>query len=98
MSPREHKWDPDYVVAPGETLREWMDENGLTTPSILAAGCGPRSQKGALVALIEGVLAKQPFDEMTARVLEQGTGVSVGFWMAMEHNYRTGLAAGKKAL
>jgi hypothetical protein len=48
-------FDPDYVVAPGETLAEWFDDVGL-----------PKS---------------------CARLY--------GIWLALEHNFRVGLAAGK---
>jgi len=33
------KFDPDWVVKPGETLREWIEENGLTVRST-ATLCG----------------------------------------------------------
>lgn len=100
MSPRprrkpETRYDPDYVVAPGETLREWLETNGLTART-LAAGCGPREHRQDITERIQGVLDRKPLDGLTALVLSRGTGISVGFWVAFEHNYRTGLAAGKK--
>lgn len=82
-------FDPDYVVAPGETLKDWFVEQDL--PHTLSGIYGiPPDQ---LVRLLEG---DEPITEGLAENLQRLTRVSAGFWLAMEHNFRVGLAAGKK--
>jgi plasmid maintenance system antidote protein VapI len=44
--------------------------------------------------MIEQVLARQPLTEEHARLLDKSTGIPARFWLALEHNYRVGLAAG----
>ena len=44
----ERVWAPDWVISPGETLRDWMDENGLT-PRLVARRLrhGPSTRSSA---------------------------------------------------
>lgn len=92
---RRHRFDPDWVVAPAATLREWMDENGLNAIT-LAAACGPKALRPDAVQAVSAVLDRKPLTPKIAAILERGTFVSARFWLALEHNYRVGLAAGKK--
>ncbi len=85
------RYDPDYVVAPGETLQEWWDENKVPRASILR-------MTGLTDSELDGILAG------TLRISYRRAdclarlplGPSAQFWNALEHNYRVGLAAGKK--
>jgi hypothetical protein len=93
-----HEYDPDYVVPTATVLREWLESNGmLRHPSVAAVRAAGRdtAKLAAATAILEAVLNDEPFTENTAVVLELCTDISVAFWEAFEHNYRTGLAAGK---
>ena len=92
-------FDPDWVVPTSDFLRDWMDENGVTSPRILAAMCAPldvREDVGdRLRAVLEVDAALTPD---LADMLSRATRVPARFWLAFEHNYREGLAAGKKVI
>ena len=90
-----HKWEPDYVIAPSETLREWMEYNGMSE-TVLAVACAGRTGRDSAVEAIRQVLERCPLSEAHAACLERGTGIPARFWLALEHNYRVGLAAGKE--
>lgn len=82
------KFDPDWVVAPGETLLEWFDE--LNLPVSIAQHYGISDE--TLQRLFVG---EQRIDEELAQRLDGMTNIGARFWLALEHNYRAGLAAGK---
>ena len=88
-----HEFKPSWTLAPAAILREWLDENGLT-PGVLAVACGGKAHRATSLAHIEAVLDRQPFGELTAMVLCEGTGVPAKFWLGLEASYRAGLAAG----
>lgn len=83
------KFDPDWTISPGETLRDWCDENGLS-PHVAARACG---------------LSRETFDGIlrgSARIvpgiaekLQRGTMIPARLWMNLERQYRADLAAGK---
>jgi hypothetical protein len=79
-------------------LREWLDHNHLS-PSVAAVvasrGRGTPSHDYA-TAVVRGVLDDDAVViDSTAVVLARVTGIAPGFWLAFDHNYRTGMAAGK---
>lgn len=83
------RFDPDWVISPGETLRDWLDENGLT-PRVAARACGlsPETFDGILrgtARIVPGIADK----------LQRGTMISARLWLNLERAYREGLAAGK---
>lgn len=84
---------PDWCMAPDAPLREWMADNNLRL-SVLAVMCAGRARRDEAMALIQEVLDRKPLLPLHAEMLARGTGVSVKFWLAYEHNYRAGLAAG----
>lgn len=85
------KFDPDWVVAPGDTLREWMEENHLS-PRVTATACGRMP-----LNLFKGVLAGETkITPDLAKGLEHGTRIPAYLWMNLERAYRAGLASGKK--
>jgi HTH-type transcriptional regulator/antitoxin HigA len=82
-------FDPDWVVSPGETLRDWLDENGLSA-RVGARACrlSPETFDGILrgtARIVPGVADK----------LESGTMIPARLWLNLERAYRDGLAAGK---
>ncbi len=88
------KFDPDYVVPPSEVLREWLTETGIS----LRVACAilPETDRPVAESRIGSLLeADTPLTPKIALWLERVTNITVGFWLAFEHNYRVGLAAGK---
>lgn len=83
-------FDPDWVVAPGETLREWREENGLGIKAASTA-CGHLSER--TYKRIEA--GTQPISPALAARLEYGTSIPVYLWLNLERAFRAGLAAGK---
>lgn len=84
------KFDPDWVVAPGETLREWREHSGLPEKAA-ATACGrmPLAQYKRVEA------GDEPIDATLAWMLGIGTGIPSFLWENLERAYRAGLAAGK---
>lgn len=88
-------FNPDWVVCPGSTLADCMDERGFEA-SEYADGEGDWLF-GITHAQMRGLLAgDEPLDDDLATKLARLTGVPSRMWLALEHNYRVGLAAGKK--
>jgi plasmid maintenance system antidote protein VapI len=82
-------YDPDYVVHPGETLAEWLEYARMDTGIAVALyGFDEDEINGVLAGTLE-------IDEGLAAKLSDLTGIPVTFWLALEHNFRVGLAAGK---
>ena len=87
---RRFAFNPDWVVHPGSTLREWREENHLPVgAAALACARMPRD-------LYEQVEAgSAPITEPIAKGLEWGTHIPATLWMNLERIFRAGLAAGK---
>lgn len=92
-----YKFDPDWVVPTSHMLREWLDYNHLTTRVAAVMASPGRGTPGHIRAteMLDAVLNDGPVDSQTAMVLAAVTDITTEFWLAFEHNYRTGLAAGK---
>jgi hypothetical protein len=90
-----YPWRPDWCLAPSETLKDWLSENGMS-PRVLSVACGGKQNKPAALTLITEVLERKPLTEIHADCLARGTFVPARFWLALEMNYRNGLAAGLK--
>ena len=84
---------PDWCLAPSETLREWLEDNGLSV-RVAVACAASRPDRDAAAAMVQEVLDRKPLTRQHAELLFAVTGVSVQFWLNYEHNYRAGLAAG----
>jgi plasmid maintenance system antidote protein VapI len=85
-----HGFDPDWVISPGETLREWREENGLG-PQAAATTCGRMA-----IAGYERIEAgKRRITKPIAEALAHGTGIPASLWLNLERAYRDGLARGK---
>jgi HTH-type transcriptional regulator / antitoxin HigA len=87
-------FDPDWVIAPGETLKEWMEDNRIPSASTMGVMCGRMPTE-----LVEGILAgRTKITEPIAQGLQLGTGIPARLWLNLEGLYRKGLAAGKTPL
>ena len=85
------RFTPDYAVAPGETLKETIQEQGMTQ-SELAVRMG-MSEK-AISQIINGIA---PLSIKTALKLELVLGIEASFWTRRELTYRTFLRKETKA-
>ncbi len=83
---RLHRFDPDFAVPPGQTLREVMDSQGMTQRD-LAARTGLTVQ--TLSRIIKGI---QPISYETANRLEMVVGVPARLWNRLEAEYREQLS------
>ncbi len=85
-------WTPDWVMAPGEILYDYLDENGGSVADLaVATGLSPE----VLAGILDG---SEPITDEIAEVLHQATNVSAIFWLNLERAYREGLAEGKPLL
>ena len=82
-----YKYEPDYAVAPGATLREVMDSRGMSQKE-LAVRAGLTVQ--SLNRIFRG---EQPITHDTAARLELVTGTPARLWNNLESNYRERLVA-----
>lgn len=80
-----YQFRPDYSGAPGETLRERLEQLGLTQAE-LAARANLSSKH--VNQIMQGVA---PITLETAIVLERITGIPARFWNRREADYREGL-------
>lgn len=77
-----HGFDPDWRVAPGETLREVLYLREITAATLA-------SRSGVDGDVIRGILSGQePITEDVARRIAPHTMVSSAFWLALEAEYR----------
>lgn len=81
-------FDPDWVVAPGETLAEWFEAMNIPYSVAQLYEIPERTLKGVLAGT-------RRIDRPLAQKLCNLTHVGAPFWLALEHNFRVGLAAGK---
>jgi len=79
---RKYKFEPDYAVPPGETLREIMEDLGMTQKE-MAKGIGLTVQ--SLNRIFKGT---QPITFESAGRLELATGIPARFWNRLEAQYR----------
>lgn len=83
------RWNPDWTLAPGATLRDWADENHLPH-RVAARACG------MWPSLFRGILTGEvPITEPIAEALSHGTGITASFWLNYERRYRADLNAGR---
>src|ERR1700733_2393273 len=82
----KYAFQPDYVVPPGETLRETLEAKGLSQGD-LAVRIGLNEK--TVSQIINGIA---PISFETAEKLEMATGVPASFWNRLEVDYREGLA------
>ncbi len=79
-------YEPDYAVAPGETLRETIDALGMDQRELaVRTELTPKT----INWIIQG---KAPLTQETALKMEHATGVPARIWNNLEMNYREQLA------
>lgn len=87
---RRFGFNPDWVIHPGETLREWREDNHLPVTAA-AVTCAHMP-----VDLYRGIEAgTESIDEQVAAGLAHGTGIPASLWLNLERIFRAGLAEGK---
>lgn len=79
------QYQPDYLVAPGETIAETIASLDMTQKEF-AIRLGITEQ-----SLIRIIKAEQPITYETAAKLEMVTGTPASFWNALESKYREAL-------
>ena len=97
--PEAHEFRPGWCLAPAATLAKWLRVNETTVRKVAESAVGglPPSvsvSAGEAASAIQAVLDREPLTPGRASILARGTGVSKRFWLALESNYRAGLAAG----
>ncbi len=85
-------FDRDWTIAPGETLRDWCEENGLPHRTA-AVACG-RMPVETFERIVSG---KQRITKTIAAALSHGTGIPASLWLNLERGYRADIKAGRKA-
>ena len=86
MSARSLRYDPDYAVAPGVTLRSTLTALKMTQADLAArADVSPKHVN----QIVQGIA---PITYDTALSLEKVTGVPARVWTRLEANYRERLA------
>lgn len=79
---KTYKFEPDYTVPPGDTLRETLDAKGLSQSSLaIRTGMAEKT----ISQIINGIA---PISYETAGKLELVTGVPASFWNRRELSYR----------
>ena len=81
----EYKFEPDYAIPPGETLREVMESLGMNKKELSKrSGLSEES----INRIFQG---NQAITKETANCLEQATGVPASMWNNLEAQYRVQL-------
>jgi hypothetical protein len=93
MPPETRPFQPDWTIAPSETLRDLLSERGMSA-RVLSIACGGRRVHPPAWDLITDVLKHEPLTQAHADCLARGTGVPARTWLNLEAQYRAGLAAG----
>lgn len=81
-----HRFEPDYAVAPRETLRETMGALGMDQPELA------RRTGLSLKIVNQIVKGKHPITLETALKLEHATGVPARMWSNLELDYQEQMA------
>jgi len=83
---RQHKYEPDYAVAPGEALRDTLESLGMAQKELA-------KRAGLTVQTISRILnGEQPITFETANKLEMVTGIPARMWNGLEMKYREQLS------
>ena len=85
----DDEFEPDWVVAPGETLQEWIDEHRWSLQKT-ARAC--HMSVGEVEAILDG---DRRITSLVADKLYDATGIPSRMWLGLERNFRRGLAQGK---
>lgn len=84
------EFDPRWVVPPGATIRDCLEEQGIT-PKVAA------HRMGMSPTFFERLLnGEEAITETIAASLSMEIGGDPDFWLNREENYRSDLRAGKR--
>lgn len=86
MMPSNSSFEPDWISAPGDTIADLLEEQGLSATHL--AECLHFTADDA-TALLQGLLALTP---KLATRLEAAFGAPAAFWLNRERRYRQSLA------
>ena len=81
-----NEFEPDFVLLPGETLQEVLEERGISQANLAERTGRP---KKTINEILQGKAAITP---ETALQLERVLGVPAAFWNNLERNFRENLA------
>ena len=84
---------PEWSVPPGDTLREWCDEHGMTHEA--AAEACRHMKQDTFDSILNGTVEITP---LLAGALQAGTAVGAKVWLNLERQYRATLKAGNTPL
>ncbi len=87
-----YEFNPDWTSAPGDTIREWLEEHGETQRWLAKKTKRPVEQVNRL---IQGHIR---LTERWAIALGKVTTVPAEFWAVREAQYRLDLAMGRKRI
>lgn len=83
---KRYEFEPDYAIAPGETLKETMESLDMGQKELAV-------RTGLTVQTLNRIMkGDQPISYETANRLELATGVPARFWNNLEAQYREQLA------
>lgn len=76
------EFEPDWRVAPGETLADVLDDRNLSRDDLVALS-------GLDRPIVDRLLSgDEPLTETIAAALERATGIVARFWLNLEAAYR----------
>ena len=81
---------PDFAIAPGDTLQELLEHEGLSQADLAERTGRPRK---TINEIVQGKAAITP---ETALQLEKVLGVDADYFLALEQTYRAALARDKE--
>jgi addiction module HigA family antidote len=84
------RYNPDFVVKPGETIKESLEALGMTRTELAKRMGLPKKTINEIIS------AKAEITPETAIQLERVFGVPADFWINLEIGYRNGLARRKE--
>jgi plasmid maintenance system antidote protein VapI len=96
MMDDRYKYNPDYAVAPGATLKDFICDAGLHLVTLEQAIAAFAERSGLPVETVKALLTGQA--EITPDIADKlaVTGYSAKLWLALEKNYRDQLAKLRK--
>lgn len=86
MATENSTWQPGWGVAPGEVLREVLDDCGMSQAEL------SRRMDRPIKTINEIVQGKAAITAETAIQLERATGIAAAFWTSLESGYQNHLA------
>lgn len=90
-----HEFNPDWTLAPGALLKEWLEQGGVRVDDLaMKAAVSPETHAAGVVLALD-VLTGKPLTGAHAEFLETATEIPARLWLGWEASYRDGLARGR---